>query len=279
MTSILFGLLAALSWGAGDFSGGMASRKTGAYLAVLYGEILGLAFLLIGVPFLSEPFPDFVSLLYALIAGALGTVGLVFLYQAMDKGQMSIAAPVSALLAAALPVMVGAFTQGAPGLFTWGGFILAFSAVWLISRSDVRMKDLLTHLSDLRLPLLAGAAFGAYFTLMHLASQKTVYWPIMIARFSGSAVFLIYMSLRRTSWKPARASWPFLFVNALLDVSGNFFYVLAGQTGRLDVSAVLSSLFPGATVLLAWLILKERLTRPQWLGIGAALIAIVLFTL
>lgn len=279
MASILFGLLSALSWGAGDFSGGMASRKTGAYLAVLYGEIIGLAFLLIFVPFISEPPLDLTSLIYALIAGAMGTAGLVLLYHAMDEGKMSIAAPVSALLAAALPVAVGAFTEGTPGLLTWGGFILAFSAVWLISRSEDGMKDILTHLSDLRLPLLAGVGFGAYFTLMHLASQRNVYWPIVAGRFSGSTVFLIYMFFRRTTWKPTRTSWPFLLLNAILDVGGNFFYVLAGQTGRMDVSAVLSSLFPGATVLLAWLILKERLTRSQWIGIAAALIAIVFFTI
>ncbi len=278
MSSILLGLLSSLSWGTGDFAGGMASRKTGASLAVLYGEIIGLAFLLIGVPFISEPFPDLTSLTYALIAGILGTVGLVLLYRAMDKGQMSIAAPVSALLAAALPVTVGVFTEGTPGLLTWGGFILAFSAVWLISRTKGGLKDILTHLSDLRLPLLAGIGFGSYFTLMHLASEKTVYWPIMIGRFSGSAVFLIYMSLRGTSWKPVRAAWPFLVANAFLDVLGNFFYVMAGQIGRLDVSAVLSSLFPGVTVLLAWLILKERISRKQVVGIALAFVAILLFT-
>ena len=279
MISILLGLAAALSWGAGDFSGGMASRKAGEYLTVLYGEAIGLILLFAMLPLGREPFPDTISWIYALVAGALGTTGMVLLYHAMDAGKMSTAAPVSALLAAALPVVVGAITEGMPGLLTWIGFILALSAVWLISQSEDGIKDILTHLSDLRLPLLAGLGFGSYFTLMHAASRETIYWPIVAGRLSGTAVIAVFMIFSRKTWTPVRAAWPFLLLNAVLDVGGNFFYVLAGQAGRLDVSAVLSSLFPGATVLLALLILKERLARTQWIGIAAALAAIVLFTL
>lgn len=279
MISILLGLAAALSWGAGDFSGGMASRKTGAYLTVLYGEAVGLVLLLVVIPLSRQPFPDVVSWIYALVAGALGTAGMVLLYRAMDAGKMSIAAPVSALLAAALPVIVGALTEGTPGVLTWIGFVLALSAVWLISQSGDGIQDILTHLADLRLPLLAGLGFGAYFTLMHAASRETVYWPIVAGRFSGTVIIAAFVLFSRKTWTPTRAAWPFLLINAILDVGGNFFYVLAGQAGRLDVSAVLSSLFPGATVLLAWIILKERLTHTQWLGIFAALLAIVMFTL
>lgn len=279
MISILLGLAAALSWGAGDFSGGIASRKTGAYLTVLYGEAVGLVMLLVVIPLSRQPFPDAASWIYALIAGALGTAGMVLLYRAMDAGKMSIAAPVSALLAAALPVVVGALTEGTPDVFTSIGFALALGAVWLISQSEDGIKDILTHLADLRLPLLAGLGFGTYFTLMHAASRETVYWPIVAGRLSGTVVIAAFVLFSRKTWTPTRAAWPFLLINAILDVGGNFFYVLAGQAGRLDVSAVLSSLFPGATVLLAWIILKERLTRTQWLGIFAALTAIVIFTL
>lgn len=278
MLSILLGLTAAFSWGAGDFIGGMASRKTGAYLAVLYGETIGLILLVALVPGIPSKIPDLQSWIYALLAGGLGTAGILLLYTAMTQGQMSIAAPVSALLAAALPVVVGAITEGIPRPLTLLGFVLALSAVWLVSQSEEGIKDILTHLSDLRLPLLAGLGFGSYFVLMHAASQGTVYWPMVAARFSGSAVIVAVVLFRRQTWKPVRAAWPFLLFNAVLDVGGNFFYILAGQAGRLDISAVLSSLFPGATVLLAWIILRERLTRTQWLGIAAALTAIVLFT-
>jgi drug/metabolite transporter (DMT)-like permease len=278
LLSILLGLTAAISWGAGDFNGGLASRKTGPYRAVLYGEAFGLLMLLLFVFIKPQPWPDLTSWIYAVIAGGLGTGGIVFLYTAMVEGKMSIAAPVSALLAAALPVVVGIFIQGAPGLLTFIGFGFALAAVWLVSQSEGVVKDILSHLSDLRLPLLAGIGFGLYFTFMNAATHRVTFWPIVAARTSGLVVIALFILLRRGEWIPNRAAWPFLILNGVLDVGGNVFYVLAGQIGRLDVSAVLSSLFPGATVLLASLILKERISRTQWIGIAAALIAIVLFT-
>ncbi len=278
MISILLGLTAALSWGAGDFSGGLASRKTGAYRAVLYGEAVGLILLLLFSLTGPQPFPDSISWIYAIIAGALGTAGILLLYTAMVEGKMSIAAPVSALLSAVVPVMVGIFTQGTPGMLTFIGFGFALSAVWLVSQSEEGIKDIFSHLADLRLPLLAGLGFGSYFTFMNLASREVIFWPIVAARSSGLVVIALYILFRRGEWSPTRAAWPFLILNGTLDVGGNLFYVLAGQAGRLDISAVLSSLFPGATVLLASLFLKERISRTQWFGIAAALIAIVLFT-
>jgi uncharacterized membrane protein len=114
---------------------------------------------------------------------------------------------------------------------------------------------------------------------MNAATHQVTFWPIVAGRSSGLAVIALFIFFRRGEWTPGRAAWPFLILNGILDVGGNLFYVLAGQTGRLDVSAVLSSLFPGATVLLASLVLKERISRTQWIGIAAALVAIVLFTL
>ena len=279
MLSILLGLTSAISWGAGDFTGGLASRKTGAFRAVFYGEAIGLV-LLFAVVFASpQPMPDFKSILLSIAAGALGTIGLVLLYSAMAQGKMSIAAPVSALLAAALPVIVGMITDGFPGYLTFLGFGFALVAVWLISQSGDGMKDIFTHLSDLRLPLLAGVGFGLYFILMNAATRETTFWPMVYSRSAGLITMALFIIIRRDSFGAVRAAWPVMILNGILDVSGNFFYVLAGQAGRLDVSAVLSSLFPGSTVILAWIILKERLTRTQWIGILCALIAIILFTI
>ncbi len=278
MLSILFGLASALSWGAGDFTGGLASRKTGAHRAVLYGEAVGLALLLVFGLVSPQPLPSSISWIYAIIAGALGTAGILLLYMAMVAGKMSIAAPVSALLAAILPVVVGIFSSGFPGYLTFIGFGFALAAVWLVSRSEDGIKDIFSHLSDLRLPLLAGIGFGSYFILMNLASHQVIFWPIVAGRTSGFAVIALFILFRRGEWTPDHSAWPFLILNGILDVGGNFFYVLAGQAGRLDVSAVLSSLFPGATVLLASMVLKEHISRTQWIGIACALIAIVLFT-
>ena len=278
MLSILLGLTSAISWGAGDFTGGLASRKTGAHRAVLYGEAIGLALLLLFELISPQPLPNSISWVYAIIAGALGTAGILLLYTAMVEGKMSIAAPVSALLAAILPVIVGIFSNGFPGYLTFIGFGFALAAVWLVSQSEDGIKDIFSHLADLRLPLLAGLGFGCYFTFMNLASRQVIFWPIVAGRSSGFAIIALFILVRRGEWSPVRAAWPFLVLNGILDVGGNIFYVLAGQVGRLDVSAVLSSLFPGATVLLASIVLKERISRIQWIGILCALIAIVLFT-
>lgn len=280
MISILYGLASALSWGAGDFAGGLSSRKLGAYRAVLYGDFFGLLALFAAAALYREEFPTLYSILIAALAGALGSTGLLLLYYSMIKGQISIAAPVSALLAALLPVFVGAFTQGLPTLYQFGGFGFALAAVWLISQSHLAHKLQVDRLADLKLPLLAGLGFGFYFVFMHSATSLTssTLWPMIASRAAGTLLLLGFVLARREPLAVQRDAWGIVLTNAILDVGGNFFYVLALRAGRLDISAVLSSLYPGATVLLAWLILKERISRVQWVGITAALAAILLFT-
>lgn len=279
MISIFYGLMSALIWGAGDFAGGIASRKTGAFRVVLFGEVVGMLILVPVALAVGEAIPDTMSWIQAAMAGALGTLGLVLLYHALATGTMSIAAPVSALTAALLPVIIGSFSEGIPGGSVLMGFAFALSAVWLVSRNHEEPRHILAHLADLRLPLFAGVGFGCYFVLMHSAARASTLWPMVASRGAGLAVIALFMLLRRDSYHVPRSVWPFIALNGILDIGGNAFYILAGQMGRLDVSAVLSSLFPGATIILAQLILKERLSRMQWLGIGAALVAIVLFAL
>jgi drug/metabolite transporter (DMT)-like permease len=279
MLSVLYGLLAAISWGGGDFAGGLAARRTGPWRAVLYGEAIGLAILFVALYFNPEPLPDARVWFYAIVAGGLGTVGLLSLYAAMAQGKMSIAAPVSALLAAALPVAVGFFTEGLVDLLTFLGFAAALGAVWFVSQADGDVKSILAHLADLRLPLLAGLGFGAYFVMMNLATQEATYWPIVAGRAAGFAVILVVILARREGFAVQRDTWPILGINGALDVGGSYFYVLAGQTGRMDVAAVLASLFPATTVLLARFVLGERLSGRQSLGVTLALLAIVLLTI
>lgn len=281
MLPILFGLLSAVSWGAGDFAGGLASRKLGAYRAVFYADMLGLLIILPIIAIHQESLPATAILVNAAIGGALGSFGLLVLYYSLSVGKMSIAAPVSALFAALLPVVVGLFTQGLPTAYQLAGFGFALAAVWLTSQGHSDERFQLKHLTDLRLPILAGVGFGCYFIFLHYASKdiNSVLWPIIAARAAGTLLMSIVVLARRESFSVAREAWLVVFLNATLDLAGNFFYIFASQTGRLDISAVLSSLFPGSTIILAWIVLKERITRAQTTGIMLALIAIALFTI
>lgn len=281
MLSIFYGILSALTWGAGDFSGGLASRKMGAYRAVFWGDLLGLLIILPVALASHDPIPSRMVFINASIGGILGSIGLLILYYSLSIGRMSIAAPVSALFAAVLPVIVGLFTQGFPTLNQFIGFGFALAAVWLISQGSSTEKFQLKHLSDVRLPILAGVGFGCYFIFVHYASKESasVIWTMVASRMAGTLLLLIVVLVRRDSFQVPRDAWLVVFLNATLDLGGNLFFILASQTGRLDISAVLSSLFPGSTVMLASVFLKEHISARQWLGITMAFIAIVLFTI
>lgn len=279
MLSILFGLSSALAWGAADFCGGLASRKARAYQAVLLGEAVGLAALL-ATAFLSGEAPiGWFEWLLCTLAGSLGVLGLLLLFKSMTKGQMSVAAPVSALMAAILPVIVGTLTEGFPGWLALAGFALALAAIWFISQPDGGPKSMRLHLADLSLPLIAGVCFGVYFILIHRGSQYGLFWPMVSSRLSGVVTMMVYTLVTRQQFLPPKPVWPLLILNGLLDITGNGLYILAGQAGRMDVAAVLASLYPGSTVLLAGLFLHERLSRPQVMGVLTALVAIVLMTI
>jgi drug/metabolite transporter (DMT)-like permease len=191
---------------------------------------------------------------------------------------MSVAAPVSAVIAAIIPVVVGAFLDGLPGVWTIAGILLALGAVWLIAHVEGGKENAAVRLNEITLPLIAGVVFGMYFVFMHQASREAIFWPIVASRLASMVGILGYALVTRQPWSPQRKNWPLIALSGILDASGNAFYVLGGQVGRLDVSAVLGSLYPGSTVLLAGLFLHERLNRLQLVGILVALTAIVLMT-
>jgi len=279
LLSIIYGLSAALGWGAADFTGGLASRRTGAYRAVFYSEAIGLIFIIIALLVIREPLPILLPLGMAVLAGALGTTGLLMLFHAMAIGKMSIATPVSALMAATLPVVVGTLLAGFPGLLTFLGFILSLSAIWLISREEGNHSRILEHINELRLPLLAGLGFGTYFILVHQAAQQSTYWTMLASRIGGVLVMVMFMLARQKNWQVSKDAWPLIVMNGFLDITANGFYILASQNGRLDVAAILSTLYPAATVLLAAILLKERVARSQAIGIVLAMVAIVFLTI
>jgi len=272
---VIFGLAAALTWGAGDFSGGVATKRSSAYGVVIIAHVFSMVLLLGTAWVLREPIPPLKVWLWGGAAGFGGAIGLLLLYTALANGRMSVAAPVSALVAAGIPVVIAALLDGLPSPWVLLGFLLALLAIWLVSGGG----SVDFSLADLRLPLLAGVAFGFFFTALHFASDESVIYPLIAVRIVSISSLLMYALATRQPIKPARASLLPILLSGLLDTLGNAFFALAAQLGRVDVAAVLSSLYPGSTVLLAWILLKEHVTRQQMLGVLAALAAIVLITL
>ena len=277
MLSIIYGIASAATWGAADFIGGLATKRTSPYRVLFLAEIAGLVPFTILALITGEVLPPVTDLVWAGVASLLGLTGLIFLYRALASGQMTVAAPVSALFSALIPVVFAIFTEGLPSLTTLMGFVLAFIAVWLISQTDG--MNLRFSFADLRLPLISGLFFGLYFIVIHKATLEAFFWPLAAARATGLIALGLFAFITRQPAAPPRDMWGYVMLNGILDIGGNGFYVLAARTGRLDVAAVLGALYPASTVLLAWIILKEKISFIQTVGIVLTFIAIILFTL
>ena len=270
--AVVFGLASALSWGAGDFSGGLATKRAPVFGVLTIGHGVGLLLLILLALIWGEPIPSVTDLGWGLVAGLAGAVGLASLYSALAVGQMGMVAPLSAVLTAALPALFGAFTEGMPGALKLVGFGLALVGIWLVAGTGAPggTRD------GLGLAVLAGCAFGIFFILMHRAGASAVFWPLVAARVGSLSLVLPIALGRRQLVRPDRRLLVAVVLSGALDVAGNAFFVLAGQAGRLDVAAILASLYPASTVLLASLLLGERVMRVQLIGIVAALAAIAL---
>lgn len=271
--SAVFGLASAASWGAGDFSGGLASRRAQVLFVVLVSELSG-ALILVGLALLlAEPVSRSLDLAWGGLAGIIGTIGLLSLYRGLATGTMGVVAPVSAVVTAVVPVLFGSFLEGTPATHQLLGFGVALVAVWLVTHSQQGGK---VRLRDLGLPIVAGLGFGLFLIMIDHAIDSAVLWPLVSARLTSlSMLFLLVAFTRRGQW-PTSRQLPLMILAGLFDAGGNTFYALAVRVGRLDTAAVLSSLFPAITVLLARFVIQERLSRQQWVGVAVALVAVVL---
>jgi len=274
LDTVGFALAASLSWGAGDFSGGVATRRAKVLSVVIAAHAIGLMMLIALALIWSEPFPSTLDIIWGSVAGLAGAVGVVAFYQSLSVGRMGIVAPITAMLSAAVPVLFGAFFEGLPGPLQLIGFVLALIAVGLISGLGV-VKG---RPKGLGLAFLAGLGFGSFFILISRVSQGAIFWPLAAARLASFLFLLAVILVRRQKVIPKKSVLPVVFLAGALDVAGNVFFVLATHAGRLDVAAILSSLYPAVTVLLASIILKERVTRIQTIGIFIALVAIPLIS-
>jgi drug/metabolite transporter (DMT)-like permease len=201
--------------------------------------------------------------------------GFGFLLRGFATGRMGIVAPVSAVLATAIPVIFSIFSEGLPLPLQLTGFGLALVSIWLLSRPE----KLGGSPAGLGMAVLAGLGFGGFFTALDQISENAVFWPIAAGRLAACAAMVVFTLAMRRTLIPQLAPLSLLILLGLLDVGGNLFFLLAVQTGRLDVAAVLASLYPAVTAILAWLIAKERMALLQVFGLVMAILAIVLITI
>ena len=273
LSALFFGLLSALSWGGGDFCGGVSTRRADPYTVVFVAEFVGAALLAALALIFREAVPDLTHLLWAGAGGLLGAVGLLVLYQALATGHMGIVAPLTAVISGGMPIVFGLITDGLPDPLQVAGFLVALAAVWLLAGGA---DETLTR-RDLIYTLIAGLSFGFYFVFIDAGtSEGNVFWSLTIARSLGGLLLLVAIVVMRRPLLPPRAVLPVNSLTGLLDAGGNLFFALAATLGRLDVAAILASLYPGVTVLLAWGVLGQKLNRSQAIGVAAALAAIVL---
>jgi drug/metabolite transporter (DMT)-like permease len=293
----LIALAAAALWGGGDFCGGMGVKQAGgstksALRFVVLSHCISFTVLLLILAALHWPVHFGAPALWAVAGGVAGGVGLTAFYIALSRGAMGAAAAVSGLLAAAVPAVVSSAMEGAPRALTLAGFGMAAAAIWMIAAGDSPENQ--DHSSaSLALAAFGGVAFGLYFVALRMANPLGLVAPMAIARCGSLAVCGLLLGAmavwssrdelqtRRTlrTQRFAKVIWPLLpwaLGVALMDTGGNVMFVAATRLGRLDVAAVLASLYPAGTILLAAWHLHERPTRRQVAGMAAALAAVVM---
>jgi drug/metabolite transporter (DMT)-like permease len=269
---VAFGLASAVSWGAGDFGGGWTGRRASVFAIAIVVDLLGAAVMLPVAIATHEPFPGPTTLVLAATAGICAVAGIVGLYQGLAVGRMGVVAPVTGLLAATLPVVVGFAGLGLPAPSVLVGILAAFLAVILVSRGS----DAAGRPSGIRYALVAGVGLGLFNVAVAAFPEHLVAWPLVVIKLASLVAISIAAAATRRSWRIPTNLLPAATAVAILDLAGNGFYVLATQAGRIDIAATLSSLYPVTTVILAVVLLRERVSRTHLVGIVLAALAIAL---
>ena len=269
---IVLALCSAFVWGGGDFCGGRAATRSHPFQVLALAAVSGIAMLVVIALVVSEPLVFDRSLLWAAAAGLAGGAGIVALYGGLAIGSAATVAPVAAVAAAVLPVLFGATTEGWPRAPQLAGFVLALAGIWLVARSTAEGPA--SH-EGLRLGALAGLGFGAFLILIAQVEVSAVYVPLAVARAMMLLTAVSTLALRRIPF-PGLASNPIGLLAGLLDTGGNVLYLIARQHVRMDIAAVLSSLYPVSTVILARVVTAEQIALTQWVGVGVCLLAVAL---
>lgn len=292
----LLGLLGAVVYGAADFVGGLTCRRaeglaaggtrTSTFAVVLWSQVVGLAILVVLVA-VDRTAPTPRGLAWGAVAGIGGGTGVLLLYRGLARGRMSVVAPITAAIAATIPLVVGVATGDRPGALAWVGVALALAAVVLVSSSSSpgaanvdagssRSGGLLQR-PGIPEAMGSGLGFGLWFVALGLAGESGSTWALIAARTSIPLIAVLALLGRQPLAAP-RPTWAGIAVTGLLDQGANVIYLLATRRGLLSLVAVLTSLYPASTVLLARIVLHERFTPLQLTGLAAAGTGVVLIT-
>jgi drug/metabolite transporter (DMT)-like permease len=284
-TAAGLGLLSATTWGGSDFVGGVGARRAPALLIVASGHIVSLFLLLALCRATGIAIPGSSFLLYAALGGFEGSLALAVFYRALAMGAMGLTAALTGLLTALVPVAFSILHDGLPTPLTAIGLAMGLAAIWLITRTPTAPTAEKTDASArstppaaLLLGALAGIGFGTQLILFKMASGGGILWAMTSARAAGVAALILVIAAMPPK-APWRGFWLTGILAGTLDTLGNLFYIQATRFGRLDVAAVVCSLYPGGTILLAALVLRELPTRRQMAGIAVALAAVALLSL
>jgi len=279
MVSILLAVAASVSWGFSDFLGGLTSRRLSLLSVLLISQSVGLVMVLPAVLMSDQAPVDGPARLSAIGGSLAGLVGIAALYRAIAIGVVSIAAPISAT-GAVIPVAVGALRGETTSGWQEIGMVLAILGVVLAAwtAGDPMHTSATSHQgrAGTGFALLAAAGFGGFFVLLHDASTYSVVWATFVQRLTSVSVLLVASLIVRPSLAVGWRRTPQLLAIGVLDQGANLLYGFASTVGLVSLAAVLASLFPVVTVVLARAILHERLSRTQQTGVACALAGVAL---
>ncbi len=270
-------LAAALVYGAADFFGGLASRRTPAAAVVVLSQIAGVVVL--AAAWLIVPGRFYASDIgFGVLAGVAGGIAIAALYAALAVGRMGVVSPITAAVGASVPVIVGLTSGERPATLALAGVAAAFIAVVLVSGgADVRRFSMSEP--GVALALLSGLGIGALYVFLGVGHRDAGLARLAVTRVVSVVLLSGYALVRRESLRPSPRSLRLIFSAGALDMSANVLYVMATRHGLLAIVAVLTSLYPASTVFLARIVLRERLAPLQWLGIAFAAAGVVLIAL
>jgi uncharacterized membrane protein len=279
MTSLL-ALGAAAFYGAADFLGGIATRRATTVATVLTTQGAGLLMLLACSPLMLDQVMSRRDVLFGMLAGLTGSIGVALLYKALAIGPMSVVAPVTAVCAVIVPLVVGLLQGESIAAAAAIGVAVAVAAIGLLGMSPAPAEAPEQPPADvakgLRVALGSGVAIGGFLVSLGETSSTAGLWPLAVSRAVSIALFTaLALSTRQPMVVPRAALAPAIACGGL-DMVANALYLVAVREGQLSLVATLASLYPASTVLLARLVLGERLGRWQQVGVASAVAAIAL---